>query len=146
MEKLIINNSPPRDHSVPLQYHESRMYVMSFPDSHSVYRSIHGSRETKPFQTLCSASVSHWSFVPGKLWSAARYLYPFIECNNQKSTSTLPPKNSFFRNDSQWSVVLFSDFFSNLHYIFCLFSTLFLKLFSCSQLSPKSKSTKWNGR
>ena len=51
--------SPPRDHSVPLQYHESRMYVMSFPDSHSVYRSIHGSRETKPFQTLCSASVSH---------------------------------------------------------------------------------------
>ena len=146
MEKLIINNSPPRDHSVPLQYHESRMYVMSFPDSHSVYRSIHGSRETKPFQTLCSASVSHWSFVPGKLLSAAKYLYPFIECNNQKSTSTLPPKNSFFRNDSQWSVVLFSDFFQIYTALFVFFQRFFLKLFSCSQLSPKSKSTKWNGR
>ena len=73
------------------------MYVMSFPDSHSVmftgqftdHAKLTPSRHCVPLQ--CRTGL----WFQEKRLSAAKYLYPFIECNNQKSTSTLPPKNSF---------------------------------------------------
>ena len=92
--------------------HKSRPYSMSFPDSRSIFRSIHGSSET-PFQTL------------GKLTAGIRY-------RGVCFTKVINLSYCFRREMRKWIIRGCLLASSRFYYLYCFDSPLLLCYVSTS--------------